>query len=383
MNILLDYISLQQVGGIGGAGSFTRKVTDEIYNRYNGTHCFYALIDSSREKSERYDLVDYAEKNATVLIDVKDKRIRDIVSEYHIDTMFISIGQWYSKYDLEGISCKVVMFIHDIYDVEREDIDIDKILYDRNVENFVDYLRRFVNVISGRWHRQMKQCYNKIMKLYSAPNVKPYTVSNYSKHALMYYFPELKNEISVCYSPLKNVVCAENVENLQLRNLIDSGKPYLLHIAANRRYKNPHNTVKVFKRLAKENPDLQLLTLRYGKSVHPRHLDVRFLSDSDLEYAYKHASALIFTSFFEGFGYPPIEAMKYGTPVVASNVTSVPEIVADAAVLVSPFYPADIYTAVRKVLEEPETYSKRGIMRYKEIRSRQEIDMEKLLQEFD
>lgn len=383
MNILLDYISLQQVGGIGGAGSFTRKVTDEIYNRYNGTHCFYALIDSSREKSERYDLVDYAEKNATVLIDVKDKRIRDIVSEYHIDTMFISIGQWYSKYDLEGISCKVVMFIHDIYDVEREDIDIDKILYDRNVENFVDYLRRFVNVISGRWHRQMKQCYNKIMKLYSAPNVKPYTVSNYSKHALMYYFPEQKNEISVCYSPLKNVVCAENVENQQLRNLIDSGKPYLLHIAANRRYKNPHNTVKVFKRLAKENPDLHLLTLRYGKSVHPRHLDVRFLSDSDLEYAYKHASALIFTSFFEGFGYPPIEAMKYGTPVVASNVTSVPEIVADAAVLVSPFYPADIYTAVRKVLEEPETYSKRGIMRYKEIRSRQEIDMEKLLQEFD
>lgn len=382
MNIMLDFISFQLAGGIGGAGSFTKRICDELFE-HKKCNKYYALIDSSIELSERYDILAYAKDNNATVIDLKKRKLGDIINEEHIDILFISIGQWYSKYNLTDINCKTIMFIHDIFDIEREDMRLDLSLYDKNGEGFVDYLRRIVNVACGRWHRQMMACYDNIMPLYMSEKTIPYTVSEYTSRALSYYFPDIKNKIRICYSPLKNVERKETIENEHLRKIIEMGKPYLLHLGAHRRYKNPQNTVKVFKRLAEKYQDLHLITLRYGNEVNDRHIDIKFLSDSDLEHAYANATALIFTSYFEGFGYPPVEAMKYGTPTVASNVTSIPEVVGNAALLVSPFYPADIYAAISRIIESPEMLKEKCLKRYDEICCRQQKDMELLMMEFD
>ena len=80
---------------------------------------------------------------------------------------------------------------------------------------------------------------------------------------------------------------------------------------------------------------------------------VRFLGFVPLETLrvfYAAASAFLFPSLYEGFGLPPLEAMAHGTPVVASNVSSMPEVLGDAAVLVNPKNVFDIARGLREVL---------------------------------
>ena len=85
-------------------------------------------------------------------------------------------------------------------------------------------------------------------------------------------------------------------------------------------------------------------TLRRAVHAHKLHKYVRFLGfvpDQTLAILYRLASVFVFPSLYEGFGLPPLEAMASGTPVVTSNVSSLPEVVGDAAVLVDP-HDADV-----------------------------------------
>ena len=100
-----------------------------------------------------------------------------------------------------------------------------------------------------------------------------------------------------------------------------------------------------------------------------------------LEHAYKNAYVLAFTSYFEGFGYPPVEAMKYGTPTVASNVTSIPEILGDAAVYFSPFYSADLYRALKEVLQDRNLRNEQIQRRKEHIAQIQEEHLSQLIEE--
>lgn len=379
MNLLFDFIPFQYVGGVGGHASFTKRVLDEILIKKNNDVRIYGIIDSELPESSNYHIKEIAVSNRITILDIAEKKIGTIIKDYSIDTFFISIGQLYAKYDLNDIQCKTIMFIHDIFDVERCDNMIDASLFDKYKDSWFTYSKRIINLFSGRWKSQMRKCYNSIMPLYSNSTTIPYTVSEYTRQALYYYFPNISNEIKICYSPLKNCVRYSKIENVELNQLISSNKPYLLMIAANRRYKNPHTVIKVFKRLQAEYPDMHLVTLKYGKTISNKHIDINYLSDSDLENAYYHAKLLIFPSFFEGFGYPPIEAMKYGTPTIVSNVTSIPEIIKDASVYFSPFYPADLYRKIKIILDNPELLKEKIGKRYKDICKRQESDLNDLI----
>lgn len=69
---------------------------------------------------------------------------------------------------------------------------------------------------------------------------------------------------------------------------------------------------------------------------------------------YKSAEVFVYPSFFEGFGFPPLEAMVNGTPVVTSNTSSLPEVAADAALMVNPHNPQEIAAALNNVLSDPK-----------------------------
>jgi len=75
-----------------------------------------------------------------------------------------------------------------------------------------------------------------------------------------------------------------------------------------------------------------------------------FVPAETLRVLYASAAAFVFPSLYEGFGMPPLEAMAAGTPVVASNVTSLPEVLGDAARLVSPDNVFEIARGIREVL---------------------------------
>ena len=81
---------------------------------------------------------------------------------------------------------------------------------------------------------------------------------------------------------------------------------------------------------------------------------VGFVSDKDLRFYYAGAIAFIYPSFYEGFGLPPLEAMAVGTPVITSNVTALPEVVGDAAILVSPDSKEELVSAMLRVVTDAE-----------------------------
>jgi hypothetical protein len=91
------------------------------------------------------------------------------------------------------------------------------------------------------------------------------------------------------------------------------------------------------------------------------------VSDDDLLVLYRGATAYVDASLYEGFGYQVLEAMACGTPVVATDVTSVPEIAGGAALLVPPRSPQRLAEALARVLAEPEEWRRRGLDRAAEF----------------
>jgi glycosyltransferase involved in cell wall biosynthesis len=82
-----------------------------------------------------------------------------------------------------------------------------------------------------------------------------------------------------------------------------------------------------------------------------------YVQSANLPALYSGALCFVYPSYFEGFGLPPLEAMKCGTPVIVGNKTSLPEVVGDAAVMVDPFNVEEIARAIQRVLEDSELRS--------------------------
>ena len=98
------------------------------------------------------------------------------------------------------------------------------------------------------------------------------------------------------------------------------------------------------------NPDLRRTVVRSGVQNDVRFLG--FIPIDVLRIFYDLAKIFVFPSLYEGFGLPPLEAMAHGTPVVTSNVSSLPEVVGEAAVLVNPENVFEIRRALHRVLTD-------------------------------
>jgi glycosyltransferase involved in cell wall biosynthesis len=162
-------------------------------------------------------------------------------------------------------------------------------------------------------------------------------------------------------------------EQLRIMERYQINYPYLLYAGNIRRHKNVPRLVEAFA-VAREQlsahpvfKDLRLVIIGDTISLYPavrqaviksRVEDVvRFLGFVPFETLrcfYQFAAAFVFPSRYEGFGLPPLEAMACGTPVVASNVSSLPEVVGDAAILVNPENVFDIAHGIHHVLTDDE-----------------------------
>jgi glycosyltransferase involved in cell wall biosynthesis len=101
------------------------------------------------------------------------------------------------------------------------------------------------------------------------------------------------------------------------------------------------------------------------------------LPPAGLEFLLKNARGLLYPSFNEGFGYPPLEAMSLGVPCVVSNQTSIPEVCGTAAVYCDPFSIDSVATAIKELLSSPAD-SESLKAHAEKIRRRQSSDLRKL-----
>ncbi len=171
---------------------------------------------------------------------------------------------------------------------------------------------------------------------------------------------------------------AEEIEPVLRRYGIRA--PYLLHVGRIEARKNVRRTLEAFARVrgrlarpvevvlaggrghgGEEVPQaIERLGIR--ESIRP----IGFVSREDLPFLYAGAELLLFASLYEGFGLPVLEAMACGTPVLTSNVTSLPEVAGDAALQVDPRDVEAIAEGLVRLLEDPllrEGYVSRGLER--------------------
>jgi glycosyltransferase involved in cell wall biosynthesis len=145
-----------------------------------------------------------------------------------------------------------------------------------------------------------------------------------------------------------------------------SREPFLLYPANRWPHKNHERLFEAFALLRARRPELRLVLTgagHGGKPLPPAVESRGRIAPDELVRLYRTASALVFPSLYEGFGQPPLEAMACGCPVACSNVTSLPEVVDDAARLFDPTDPDDIAVAVDEVLADPQPWVERGLRR--------------------
>lgn len=272
------------------------------------------------------------------------------------------------------LNVKVYLTIHGLRKLEMNR-DPNECFY---VQSFKDIVK--VNVKRSFLYRFLfRKYYLQYASLLSHKNINIITVSNHSAASIRYFYPTLKNNIHVFYSPAKNIFDYNSVP-------IFSKEKYYLIISADRWLKNAYRTMQAFDQLFERNLlncNVIVVGLSNNNSLikHVKHKNrfiiMDYVETNKLESLFKSAYALVYPSLNEGFGYPPFEAMKYGTPVITSGLASLPEVCGDSVLYTNPFSIDEI--AMRILQMEDETVYKsladKSLKRYKIIHARQVADL--------
>tara|TARA_R110002049_G_scaffold27321_2_gene94022 strand:+ start:100512 stop:101399 length:888 start_codon:yes stop_codon:yes gene_type:complete len=189
------------------------------------------------------------------------------------------------------------------------------------------------------------------------------TVSEFSRRRLLDLFgvpiektEVIANAVSQRFRPTnKDVVDA-------MRSRLGLPDSYVLTLGSIEPRKNLDRLLQAWKMSSERLKDRVLVVAGGRSSVFrevftsaPRNvMFLGYVPDSDLPALYSGASCFVYTSVYEGFGLPVLEAMSCGTPVVCSNNTSLPEVSGEAAVAVDPFDVDVTGAAISEILQNPE-----------------------------
>ena len=194
------------------------------------------------------------------------------------------------------------------------------------------------------------------------------TVSESSKRDILRFVDTEPSKIDVIYNAYDERFAIEPAEEEmdRVRERYQLEDQFVLYAGNVKPHKNLERLIDAFHLVRQQGLDHLKLVLigdeisKYSslrRAVHryQLHKYVRFLGympEETLAVMYRLAGVFVFPSLYEGFGLPPLEAMASGTPVVTSNVSSLPEVAGDAAVLVDPYDPQAIADGIYRALTD-------------------------------
>lgn len=211
------------------------------------------------------------------------------------------------------------------------------------------------------WH------YRRFFPLYAKKAKRIVTVSKFSKQDIVKCYHVDSDKIDVAYNGVNEVFAPiSETEKIEIRNRYTDGNPYFMFVGSLHPRKNLARLFTAFDLFKSQTAsDVKLLIVGekrwWSEPIQKAYEKMRFqgdvifagrLSAEDLHKVTASALASVYVSYFEGFGIPILEAFKCDTPVITSNVTSMPEVADDAALLVDPFSEASIAEAMTEMLDE-------------------------------
>lgn len=197
------------------------------------------------------------------------------------------------------------------------------------------------------------------------------TVSEYSKKDILKFFkgyPEDKIFVTPLaansnFKPLDKSVCFQFI-----KETFNITTPYILYIGGFSTRKNVRELILAFNQInsslkspytlvlggAVKDEGKKLVSLVESLNLENNVVFTGFLDDAILPILYNGAESFIYPSLYEGFGLPPLEAMSCGTSVITSNLTSIPEVTGDAAILIDPFNSQELSDKLFELLDNDD-----------------------------
>ncbi len=200
------------------------------------------------------------------------------------------------------------------------------------------------------------------------------TVSQFSKKDICAYFNLDPNKIEVTHLAAEEMYYELSKEEAKQKMQEKYGiqDDYILYVGGYGKRKNITTIVKAFYQYKKQKKtDLkfviagevnykadEVISLVSELDLCEEVLLIGKVKTEDMVHLYNASLILVYVSFYEGFGLPPLEAAKCGIPIITSNTTSIPEIVGKGAIQVDPNLDEELYQALLKLLEDPKEYKK-------------------------
>ncbi len=188
-------------------------------------------------------------------------------------------------------------------------------------------------------------------------------ISKSTKKDIMDFFKVPRDKVHVIYPAADAVFKKLNHPDSSVFDRYQIGEEFILSVGTIEPRKNYPLLIDAFAKIKADHPKLKLAIVgRTGwkseasykaREDSPHKEDIFFLGhvqDSDLVHLYNQARAFVYPSLFEGFGLPVLEAMSCGLPVIASNTSSLPEVVGQAGILLDPNRSSYLAEAIHKLL---------------------------------
>lgn len=188
-------------------------------------------------------------------------------------------------------------------------------------------------------------------------------VSTSTFHDLIEEFNGVSEKISIVHEGIPTL--KQNL-NSEASNLECIKSPYILFVGTLEPRKNLRRLLEAYSSMSQEIRKNYSLVIAGGKgwgteklhtiikelSIESSVITLGYVTNEDLVNLYKSSSLFVMPSLYEGFGLPILEAMSFGTPVLTSNVSSIPEVTGDAAILINPHDILSIQSGLEKILTD-------------------------------
>ncbi len=209
------------------------------------------------------------------------------------------------------------------------------------------------------------------------------TDSEFSRREIISYFPDVEHKITVIPLAASPVFRERETKQGFVEERFGVHEPFIFYVGAVTPKRHIRPIMEAFYQLAPRFPewsaitigrnvtypreDLHELASQYNRSLGKKAIVYEeFINDDELIELYNAADVFIYLSGYEGFGMPPLEAMACGTPVITTTMSSLPEVVGDAAMLVNPADGREISCALESMMESRELrgeYRRKGLKR--------------------